>query len=104
MFDVRFLPNPYYVPELKERCGTDEPVAAFLEDQPETRGFLQRLEALLDFLVPLYVVEGKARLTIAFGCTGGRHRSVYVAERIAEHLRGHEGLNIALEHRELAAA
>jgi UPF0042 nucleotide-binding protein len=104
VFDVRFLPNPYYVPELKDRCGTDEPVAAYLEAQPETRGFLQRLEALLDFLVPLYVVEGKARLTIAFGCTGGRHRSVYVAERIAEHLRGHEGLNVVLEHRELAAA
>jgi RNase adapter protein RapZ len=104
VFDVRFLPNPYYVPELKDRCGTDEPVAAFLEAQPETRGFLQRLEALLDFLVPLYVLEGKARLTIAFGCTGGRHRSVFIAERIAQHLRGHERLKVALEHRELAPA
>jgi UPF0042 nucleotide-binding protein len=103
VFDVRFLPNPYYVPELREHRGTDEPVAKFLEAQPETRGFLQRLESLLDFLVPLYVAEGKTRLTIAFGCTGGRHRSVYIAERIGAHLRSRQGLNVTLEHRELAA-
>jgi UPF0042 nucleotide-binding protein len=103
VFDVRFLPNPYYVPELRECRGTDEPVAKFLEAQPETRGFLQRLESLLDFLVPLYVAEGKTRLTIAFGCTGGRHRSVYIAERIGAHLRTRQGLKVTLEHRELAA-
>ncbi len=104
VLDVRFLPNPYYVPELREACGTDAPVAAFLDAQPEAQGFLQRLESLLDFLVPLYVAEGKARLTVAFGCTGGRHRSVYVAERVGAHLRAQPGLNVTLEHRELAAA
>ncbi len=104
VLDVRFLPNPYYVPALRDACGTDAPVAAFLDAQPEAQGFLQRLESLLDFLVPLYVAEGKARLTVAFGCTGGRHRSVYVAERVGAHLRRQPGLNVSVEHRELAPA
>ncbi len=104
VFDVRFLPNPYYVPELRERSGLDEPVAEYLDAQPAAQGFLRQLESMLEYLIPLYLKEGKTRLTIAFGCTGGRHRSVYVARRIAEFLRRHPSLTVSLEHRELAAA
>jgi UPF0042 nucleotide-binding protein len=104
VFDVRFLPNPNYEPELKPFAGTDAPVAAFLESQPETGAFLDHLFSFLDFLVPLYVAEGKSRLALSIGCTGGRHRSVYVAERVAEHLRALERATVSLEHRELMPA
>jgi UPF0042 nucleotide-binding protein len=100
-FDVRFLLNPNYVPALKERTGRDRPVADFLEALPETAPFLAHLFGMVDFLVPHYVAEGKARLTIAIGCTGGRHRSVYVAERLAEHLEGHESIVISRDFRDL---
>ncbi len=104
VFDVRFLPNPNYVPELKALSGIDRPVAEFMEALPETGAFLERLFDLLDFLVPQYVAEGKSRLTIAIGCTGGRHRSVYIASRLGAHLRGQAGITVASEHRELASA
>jgi RNase adapter protein RapZ len=82
VFDVRFLPNPNYVDGLRDLTGADAPVAAFLEAVPETEPFLDRLLALLDFLVPRYEREGKSQVTIAIGCTGGRHRSVYIGRRI----------------------
>jgi UPF0042 nucleotide-binding protein len=104
VFDVRFLPNPNYEPELKALAGIDRPVGEFLEAQPATAEFLEHLFAFLDFLVPLYRAEGKSRLTLAIGCTGGRHRSVYIAERVAEHLRADTRLEVSLEHRELAPA
>ncbi len=103
-FDVRFLLNPNYVPGLKDMNGRDRPVADFIEALPETAPFLTHLFSMVDFLVPHYVGEGKARLTIAIGCTGGRHRSVYVADRLAEHLEGHESITVAREYRDLAHA
>ena len=100
VFDVRFLPNPNYVPELKPLTGMDMPVARFVESQPETRRFLRLLKDLLRFLIPQYGREGKAYLTIAFGCTAGRHRSATIARRIALYLeeRGHR---VSLSHRDL---
>ncbi len=104
VLDVRFLLNPNYVPDLKERSGRDRPVADFLEALPETAPFLAHLFGMVDFLVPLYAGEGRARFTIAIGCTGGRHRSVYVAERLAEHLDGLESVAVSREYRDLAHA
>jgi UPF0042 nucleotide-binding protein len=86
VFDVRFLPNPNYVEGLRELTGADEPVAAYLEAIPDTEAFLASLFPLLDFLIPRYEAEGKSQLTIAVGCTGGRHRSVYLARRIQRRL------------------
>jgi UPF0042 nucleotide-binding protein len=86
VFDVRFLPNPYYEPALKPLTGNDPAVAAFLESVPETEGFLAHLVPLIDFLVPHYRREGKALVTIAIGCTGGRHRSIYIMRRLIAHL------------------
>ncbi|MDQ2858458.1 MAG: RNase adapter RapZ [Candidatus Eremiobacteraeota bacterium] len=104
LFDVRFFPNPNYVPELKELTGADAPVAAFMEALPETEQFLARLFDLLDFLIPRYSAEGKSRLTIAIGCTGGRHRSPYIAGRLAAHLRKRDDVVVAREDRELSSA
>ena len=85
-FDVRFLPNPHYQLELRPLNGNDAAVAAFLETAADLEPFLERLFALVDFVVPRARAEGKAQLTFAVGCTGGRHRSVYVARRLARHL------------------
>ena len=86
VFDVRFLPNPHYVPELRPLTGNDAPIVAFLEAAGELEPFLERLFALVDFVLPRARTEGKAHLTFAVGCTGGRHRSVYVARRLADHI------------------
>lgn len=86
VFDVRFLPNPNYVEGLRELTGADSPVAAYLEAIPETTMFLDRLFPLIDFLVPRYEREGKSLVTIALGCTGGRHRSIYLGRRIQRYL------------------
>jgi UPF0042 nucleotide-binding protein len=104
VFDVRFFPNPNYVPELKALTGADAPVAAFMNALPDMKGFLERLYALVDFVLPLYIAEGKSRLTIAVGCTGGRHRSVYVAERLVEHLNASGLVPVSQENRELVPA
>ena len=85
--DVRFLPNPHYVDELRPLTGLDEPVREYVESGTQAGEFYGRLMPLLDFLLPAYVAEGKQHLTIAVGCTGGRHRSVTVADRIARELR-----------------
>jgi RNase adapter protein RapZ len=82
VFDVRFLPNPNYVDALRDLTGADAPVAAFLEGIADTEPFLRHVFGLLDFLIPRYEQEGKSQVTIAVGCTGGRHRSVYVGRRI----------------------
>lgn len=86
VFDVRFLPNPNYVPALREKTGRDSQVAKFVEGYPQTVEFLERVSSLLLYLIPHYVTEGKNYLTIAFGCTGGHHRSVFIADRIRERL------------------
>jgi UPF0042 nucleotide-binding protein len=104
VFDVRFFVNPNYVPELKELTGADRPVADFMEALPETEPFLQHLFGTIDFLVPLYIGEGKSRLTIAIGCTGGRHRSVYISRRLAAHLEQIEGIVVSTDDRELVSA
>jgi UPF0042 nucleotide-binding protein len=86
VFDVRFLPNPNYVEGLRPLTGADGPVAAYLEAVPDTEMFLERLFPMIDFLVPRYEREGKSQVTIGLGCTGGRHRSVYLGRRLQRHL------------------
>ncbi len=100
VFDVRFLRNPHYVPALRPLGGRDDAVGAFIEADPDFRPFFDRLCAWLAPLLPRYEQEGKSYLTISIGCTGGRHRSVYVAERLAAWL-GTEGRPVGLAHRDL---
>jgi len=87
VFDVRFLPNPYYIEELRPQTGLDRPVAQYVFDSVEARTFMEKVEDLLNFLVPLYIEEGKLSLTIGVGCTGGRHRSVAIAAALTEFLK-----------------
>ena len=103
VFDVRSLPNPNYVEALRPLTGSDPAVAEFLEQSPEVTSFLDRLIEFVDFLIPRAAAEGKSRFTIGVGCTGGRHRSVYVVERLARHLRGRPDVRIDVAFRELAA-
>ncbi len=100
MIDVRFIPNPYFIPELKKLDGKDDRVRRFVMKWRETREFLEKYVSLLDYLIPFYEKEGKSYLTIAVGCTGGRHRSVTVAEEIFEHLKSQKG-EILLQHRDM---
>ena len=90
VFDARFLPNPFYVDELRPMCGLDRPVAEFVFSYQQTRTFLEKLEDMLDFLLPLYLEEGKLTLTIAIGCTGGRHRSVALAAALNDYFHAHD--------------
>jgi UPF0042 nucleotide-binding protein len=101
VFDVRFLPNPNYVEGLRELTGADTPVAAYLEAIPETAGFLERLLPLIDFVVPRYELEGKSHVTIAIGCTGGRHRSVYIGRRLQHHLSETTGSPVTFDARDV---
>lgn len=100
VFDCRFLPNPYWDPDLRDLTGQDPEVRRYLDDAPDLASFLSRVRDLLEFLVPAYRREGKAYLTIAFGCTGGRHRSVAVAEAIGVALAG-MGVHAAVTHRDI---
>ena len=100
MFDVRFLPNPHWIDELRPLPGTDERVRAYVEGQPQYRDFIERVRGLFDVIVPGYVDEGKAYLTIAIGCTGGHHRSVVVAEELGRYFL-ERGQPVAVEHRDL---
>jgi RNase adapter protein RapZ len=100
VFDVRFLPNPHFVPTLRPKTGRDRPVAAFLERQPATHQLLTRLTSLLRFLLPQYIAEGKSYLTVTVGCTGGRHRSVYIAEALRRALAGTRGVTARVRHRD----
>jgi UPF0042 nucleotide-binding protein len=99
--DVRFLPNPHYVDDLRPLTGLDEPVREYVESGTQAGEFYGRLMPLLDFLLPAYVAEGKQHLTIAVGCTGGRHRSVTVADRIARELGKRDDVKLRLVHRDL---
>ncbi|HEY4012099.1 MAG TPA: RNase adapter RapZ [Polyangiaceae bacterium] len=101
VLDVRFLDNPYFVPELKSLTGLDEPVARYVLDAPETKEFLQKTLSLLEYVMPKYEREGKSYLTIAIGCTGGRHRSVAVADALARSLSTPAGPRIAVLHRDV---
>ena len=101
VFDVRFLSNPHFVQRLRPQTGRDPAVVKFLERQPLTGEFLERLRDLLLFLVPQYVREGKSYLTIAFGCTGGRHRSVMVAEALKLSVSRVAGVRVQVRHRDV---
>lgn len=104
VFDVRFMQNPYYVEELRQSSGLTEAVRAYVLEQPVAQRFLAYLRDFLDFALPAYVGEGKARLTIAIGCTGGYHRSIVVAEETAEWLRERDFGPVSVFHRELERA
>ncbi|HEX5763010.1 MAG TPA: RNase adapter RapZ [Solirubrobacterales bacterium] len=98
--DVRFLPNPHYVDELRPQTGLDEEVRAYVESGTQAGEFYGRLLPLLEFLVPAYVTEGKSHLTIAVGCTGGKHRSLTVADRIRRALEGRDDVVVRVKHRD----
>jgi RNase adapter protein RapZ len=101
VFDVRFLPNPNYMPEFKELSGRHPRVAAYIRSFPQTVEFVERISQLLVYLLPHYVREGKSYLTIAFGCTGGRHRSVMMADEIRRRL-ARSGYTVKSTHRDIA--
>jgi RNase adapter protein RapZ len=98
--DVRFLPNPHYEPDLRPLTGRDERIVDYIGRDGQLAEFYERLEPLLDFLLPQYVGEGKAHLTIAVGCTGGRHRSVAIVEHLAERYRDRDDLFVEAVHRD----
>jgi len=100
MFDARCLPNPHFVQELRPQTGRDKPVIRFMESDASTREFISRLEDYLRYVVPKYVAEGKSYLTIAVGCTGGRHRSVMITERLRRVLKA-DGLRVRVRHRDI---
>ena len=100
LLDVRFLPNPFYVPELKQLCGNDQPVIDFISRKPVTIEFEKKLEDMTQFLLPLYVQEGKSQLMVGVGCTGGRHRSVYIADLIGDWIKK-MGFSVQVVHRDL---
>ncbi len=100
VFDVRFLPNPHFVPEFRKKTGLDPEVAAFVRRFPQTREFLDRVSKLMLYLLPHYVEEGKSYLTVAFGCTGGQHRSVMMAEDVARRLEK-SGYRVKALHRDI---
>ncbi len=99
VFDVRFLPNPHFVPEFRPLTGRDPRVAKYIRSFPQTKEFIQRISDLLVYLLPHYIHEGKSYLTIAFGCTGGQHRSVMIAEDVAKRLRAAE-YRVKVVHRD----
>jgi UPF0042 nucleotide-binding protein len=101
VLDVRFLPNPHYREDLRPLTGLDPKVVEYVEAGELASEFYARLFPLLDFLVPAYVTEGKTHVTIAIGCTGGRHRSLTVAERIAGHLAEHDDVSVQIVHRDV---
>ncbi|MBS5925996.1 MAG: RNase adapter RapZ [Clostridium sp.] len=101
VFDVRFIPNPFYIPELKKYSGSDEPVKKYVLDQKETQGFIEKLEDMLRFLIPNYIKEGKRQLIVSIGCTGGRHRSVAIANAIHEQLLN-DSFDSRIEHRDIS--
>lgn len=101
VFDTRFIQNPYYVPELREHSGLTEPVREFVLAQPGAKEYLDLIRQLLEFSVPAFAAEGKSRLTIGIGCTGGRHRSIVLTEELARRLREREIGPVEVFHREL---
>lgn len=102
VFDVRFLPNPHFVPGLRRQTGRDAAVARFLRQQTDTAEFVTRTMDFLRFLLPRYAQEGKSYVTVAIGCTGGRHRSVYVAEALKRALKDVADVRLRVKHRDIA--
>lgn len=100
VLDVRFLPNPFWVEKLQMMSGKDEPIAEYLMGFEETRQFLDKLGDMFKFMIPFYIREGKSRLNIGVGCTGGRHRSVFIAEKLGQILAD-EGYRVTVHHRDI---
>jgi UPF0042 nucleotide-binding protein len=100
VFDVRCLPNPYFVDGLRDLTGRDQAVVRYMRRDPSTRDFIDKLASFLRFALPHYVQEGKSYLTIAVGCTGGRHRSVMIAETLKKSLAGVKGVRLRVKHRD----
>lgn len=100
VLDARFLPNPYWEEELRPLSGLDEPVRAFVLGHEDAKGFIERLEELLDFLIPRFRNEGKSYVSVAIGCTGGRHRSVAIASELAQWLED-QGVSVSIQHRDI---
>lgn len=101
VFDVRFLPNPYYMDDLRPKTGLDQEVRDYVMGFDNTRIFLEKLQDMINFLIPNYINEGKNQLVIAVGCTGGKHRSVTLAEELYRCLKKGEGYGLSLEHRDI---
>lgn len=101
LFDVRFLPNPYFIPELKPLKGTDAVVNTFVLEKEETREFLEHIERLIDFLIPHYIKEGRTYFITGIGCTGGRHRSPAIVEEISQYINKRHGIKPNVIHRDM---
>lgn len=101
VFDVRFLPNPFYIKEIRSYTGLEAPIRDYVLGKEETRAFLSHLYQMVDYLIPLYQKEGKRRLMIAIGCTGGAHRSVAISEALGAHLRA-LGQPVNVSHRDIS--
>jgi len=101
IIDVRFLPNPYFVSDLKELDGESEAIQKYLMGKDETQAFLKKYLDLLDYLIPLYKKEGKSYLTLGIGCTGGRHRSVAIARAVSDHIQKQQNYLVTISHRDI---
>ena len=101
MFDVRFLPNPYYVEGLRAKTGNDAEIKEYVLQFPEAHEFLGKLTDMLNFLIPNYIAEGKNQLVISIGCTGGKHRSVTLANELYKSLSDRTGFGLKIEHRDI---
>ncbi len=101
VFDVRFLPNPFYIDELKHKTGNDSEVQDYVMSFPEASVFLDKLTDMLDFLIPNYIKEGKHQLVIGIGCTGGKHRSVTLANELYAKMKNHKNYGVKLYHRDI---
>ena len=101
VFDVRFLPNPYYIDELKEKTGNDPEVQDYVMENDKSQIFLEKLTEMVNFLIPNYILEGKNQLVIAIGCTGGKHRSVTLANALYQKLDKQENYGVRIEHRDI---
>ena len=101
VFDVRFLPNPYYVEGLRHKTGNDKEIQDYVMQFPEAHTFLEKLDDMIEFLIPNYIAEGKNQLVIAIGCTGGKHRSVTLANALYHRLQGQQEFGLKIEHRDI---
>ena len=101
VMEGRFLPNPYYVEELRPKTGNDVEIQQFVMQYPDAKEFLDKLESLIEFLIPRYISEGKNQLVIAIGCTGGKHRSVTLANELYKRLDGNKEYGLKIEHRDI---
>jgi len=101
VFDVRFLPNPYYFESMRPLTGNDAPVRDYVMSSDTAKVFLEKLTDMVTFLIPHYIDEGKSQLVIAIGCTGGKHRSVTIANALYEKLKGKEGYGLRLDHKDI---